>query len=284
MNRKAMIVCALVIALAGIGTLAWYFEQPRLTSGHMQKVYAAKRHLEQAKAVDADSVVLAQSETKVAAPPADKIQEQLEEKVEEASETKVDGKVEEESETKVEGKDEAWPVEAPDTFKIRFECSNGVFVIECHKEWAPIGVQHMYDLVRAHYYDGARFFRVIPGFMAQFGLPGDPAVYEKLGKKNLKDDPALKHNTPGMVTYAKTGAPNSRSTQLFINYGDNRRLDGMGFAPFAQVTSGMDVARHINAEYQERPNQNMIQVRGNAYLKEQFPRLDFIKKATLIKD
>ena len=264
MSRRTMIICGLVLALAGIGALGWYFEQPRLTSGHMQKVYAAKRQLEQAKADDGGSVALAQSETKP--------EEPSKAKEEAAPEAKEEKKAAEE-----------WPAEAPDTFKVRFECSNGVFVLECQKEWAPIGVQHFYDLVRAGYYDGARFFRVLPGFMAQFGLPADPAIYRKLGKKNIKDDPVLQHNTPGMVTYAKTGAPNSRSTQLFINYGDNQRLDADGFAPFARVVSGMDVARHINAEYRERPNQRLIQDRGNAYLKEQFPRLDYIKKAALIK-
>lgn len=175
-----------------------------------------------------------------------------------------------------------WPEKCPDTFKINFECSNGSFVMQCHKDWAPIGVEHFYNLLKLGFYDNARFFRVVPGFVVQFGMPGDPAMGAKYGEENIKDEPVTKSNTPGMVTYAKTNAPNSRSTQLFINLGNNAQLDRMGFAPFAEILEGMDVVKKINAEYGEQPNQGLIRAQGNAYLEQAFPRLDYVKKITLI--
>lgn len=166
-------------------------------------------------------------------------------------------------------------------FQVTFECSNGTFVIEFMPKWAPIGVAHVRETLEAGVYTDARFFRVIPGFMVQFGIAGDPALSATWSDATIQDEPVTQSNTPGMVTYAKSGAPNSRSTQLFINYGDNARLDGMGFAPIGRVVSGMEVVTAINAEYREQPNQNQIQSRGNAYLNEQFPRLDYIKSVTI---
>jgi len=177
----------------------------------------------------------------------------------------------------------AWPEEAPDVFKLKFECSHGEIVIEVHKDWAPIGVEHFYELAKMGYYDGVRFFRVVPGFMAQFGISGDPDMTRKYGNKNIKDDPVKKSNTPGMVTYAKTGAPNSRSTQLFINTGNNSFLDSQGFAPFAKVVEGMDVVKNINSEYREKPNQTMIRGQGNEYLNKNFPNLDYIKDVKFVE-
>jgi peptidyl-prolyl cis-trans isomerase A (cyclophilin A) len=135
-------------------------------------------------------------------------------------------------------------------------------------------------LIKAGYYDGARFFRVVPGFVAQFGLAADPAVTAKWKDMNLQDDPVKESNTPGTLTYATAG-PNTRTTQLFINLGNNQRLDGMGFAPFAKVVSGMEAVQAINAGYGEAPQQPLIEAQGNAYLQSQFPQLDYIKKATI---
>ena len=176
-----------------------------------------------------------------------------------------------------------WPEKAPDVFKVKFECSNGDIVVEVHKDWAPIGAEHFYELAKMGFYDGVRFFRVVPGFMVQFGISGDPEMTRKVGSKNIKDDPVKQSNMPGMMTYAKTAAPNSRSTQLFINTGNNQFLDGQGFAPFARVIEGLDVVKNINAEYREKPNQMMIRTQGNEYLKKNFPNLDYIKKVTFVK-
>jgi len=171
---------------------------------------------------------------------------------------------------------------APDTYKVKLDTSKGPVVIEVHRSWAPIGADHLYNLVKSGFYNDVRFFRVVPGFMVQFGMSGDPKV-QSAHNTTIKDDPAKESNKRGYVTFAKTGAPNSRSTQLFINYKDNTFLDSQGFAPIGQVVSGMDVVDKINSEYKERPNQNEIRTSGNAYLTKEFPNLDYIKTATIEK-
>jgi len=171
---------------------------------------------------------------------------------------------------------------APDTYKVKLDTSKGPVVIEVHRSWAPIGADHLYNLVKSGFYNDVRFFRVVPGFMVQFGMSGDPKV-QSAHNTTIKDDPAKESNKRGYVTFAKTGAPSSRSTQLFINYKDNTFLDSQGFAPIGQVVSGMDVVDKINSEYKERPNQNEIRTSGNAYLTKEFPNLDYIKTATIEK-
>ncbi len=171
--------------------------------------------------------------------------------------------------------------QAPETYKVQFECTNGTFVVECHKAWAPLGAQRFYELVQAGYFNDAGFFRVVPGFVVQFGLAADPAVTAKWKGSKLKDDPVKESNKEGYLSFASAG-PNTRTTQIFINYGANTPLDGMGFAPFGKVIAGMDVAKRINAEYGERPNQGMITMEGNAYLKQNFPKMDFIKTASIV--
>lgn len=173
---------------------------------------------------------------------------------------------------------------APDEYQVKFETSRGDVIIEVHREWAPLGADRFHEAVKAGFYDECRFFRVIPRFMVQFGINGDPEVQKKWKDATIKDDPVKQSNKRGFVTFAKTGAPNSRTTQLFINYGDNSRLDGMGFAPFGKVVKGMEAVDAINSESRERPNQQAIQSQGNAYLKSNFPKLDYIKKATIVGD
>lgn len=169
-------------------------------------------------------------------------------------------------------------------FVVEFTTDKGNFQIEVHRDWAPIGADRVYKLVKDEFFDGAGFFRVMPGFMVQFGLAADPAKTEKWSK-NLFDEPVVKSNKPGYVSFAKTNAPNSRSTQIFINYGDNARsLDPQGFAPFGKVISGMDVVSAISSAHGEDPVQQAITMRGSAYLKEAFPKLDFINTARIIKD
>jgi cyclophilin family peptidyl-prolyl cis-trans isomerase len=156
------------------------------------------------------------------------------------------------------------------------------FVIKVHEDWAPIGAARFKELVEAKFYDDTRFFRVIPSFMVQFGLSGDPAVSSEWRSKTIKDEKVTQSNKPGYITFAKTGAPNSRTTQLFINYVDNARLDSMGFAPFGEVEGdGMSVVRKI-FNCGEKPNQGEIQSKGNAYLDASFANLSKIVNVELL--
>jgi len=173
---------------------------------------------------------------------------------------------------------------ADETFIVRLETSKGDIDIEVHPAWAPKGAERFRKLVEIGFYDECRFFRVDPNFMVQVGMNGDPALHAKWSENTIKDDPVLQSNLPGFVTFAKTGLPNSRSTQFFINYKDNSQLDADRFAPFGKVVSGMDVALAIEAKYRELPDQNAIRSAGNDYLKSQFPDLDFIKKASVVQN
>jgi peptidyl-prolyl cis-trans isomerase A (cyclophilin A) len=172
---------------------------------------------------------------------------------------------------------------APALYKARFDTSAGAFVVEVHTDWAPIGADRFYNLVKNGYYDGCRFFRVVPGFMVQFGINGTPAIQRNWENANITDEPVKQGNIRGNITYAKSSAPNSRTTQVFINFGDNSRLNRDGFAPFGKVISGMEVVDKIYSGYGQQPDQGRIQSEGNAYLTKSFPKLDYIKKATLEK-
>lgn len=175
---------------------------------------------------------------------------------------------------------------APATYRARFETSAGNFVIEVHRDWAPRGADRFYELVKSGYFDGQRFFRVLSGFMAQFGIHGDPKVSAEWRDRRIADDPVHQSNTRGMVSFATAG-PNTRTTQVFINYGDNSALDGQGFAPFGKVVEGLEVVDHLYAEYGEGaprgrgPDQGRIQGEGNGYLTGKFPKLDYVKRATI---
>jgi peptidyl-prolyl cis-trans isomerase A (cyclophilin A) len=172
---------------------------------------------------------------------------------------------------------------APNVYKARFDTTAGVFVIEVRSEWAPNGADRFYNLVKNGYYDGNRFFRVVPGFMVQFGINGDPAIQRNWENATIQDEKVTQGNTRGFVTFAKSSAPNSRTTQVFINYVDNSRLNRDGFAPFGKVISGMEVVDKIHSSYLQKPDQGRIQAEGNAYLTKNFPKLDYIKKATIEK-
>jgi peptidyl-prolyl cis-trans isomerase A (cyclophilin A) len=171
---------------------------------------------------------------------------------------------------------------APDTFKVKVDTTKGAFTIEVTRSLAPNGADRFYNLVKAGYFKDVAFFRVIPGFMAQFGMHGDPKLTAIWNHANIQDDPVKGSNTRGTITFAQTAMPNSRGAQFFINYGDNSRLDGDRFAPFGKVIEGMDVVDKINPEYREMPNQGAIEAQGNEYLKKNFPNLDYIKSATLL--
>jgi peptidyl-prolyl cis-trans isomerase A (cyclophilin A) len=177
---------------------------------------------------------------------------------------------------------------APKAYKARFETSKGAFVIDVTREWAPNGADRFYNLVKNGFYDGVRFFRVLDGFMAQFGINGDPAISARWRDARIQDDPVKQSNTRGFVTYAMAG-PNTRTSQIFINYGDNSALDKQRFSPFGRVSSGMEVVDALYNGYGEGaprgqgPDQGRVQMEGNAYLTKSFPRLDFVKKATITK-
>jgi cyclophilin family peptidyl-prolyl cis-trans isomerase len=180
---------------------------------------------------------------------------------------------------------------APAQFKVVFQTTKGDVTIDVTRAWSPRGADRFYTLVKDGFYDGARFFRVIRSprlFMAQFGINGDPKVTSKWMDANIKDDPVTQHNTRGMISFATSG-PNTRSTQLFINYSDNSRLDAAGFSPFAVVSSGMDVADQFYSDYGEGPpdgsgpDQERIEKEGNAYLDSAFPKLDYIRTAKIVE-
>ncbi len=169
-----------------------------------------------------------------------------------------------------------------DDFRVRFDTTAGPFVVAVHPEWAPRGATQFRELVEAGFYDECRFFRIVPGFVVQFGINGDPAQHVQW-KQPIADDPVKHSNTAGTLTFATSG-PNTRTTQLFISLGDNSRLDMQGFSPFAEVVEGMENVRKINAEYKERPDQKQIEFQGNKYLEAAFPKLDFIKSARVVDE
>lgn len=170
---------------------------------------------------------------------------------------------------------------APDVYDVKFDTTRGDFVVQVTRAWAPIGADRFYNLVKHGYFTGAAFFRVVPGFIVQFGLSADPAVNRVWRSANIKDDPVTQSNKRGTLTFATAG-PNTRTTQLFINFADNAGLDRQGFAPFGLVTSGMDVVDKIYSGYGERPDQGAITTQGAAYLEKNFPKLDTIKSATIV--
>jgi peptidyl-prolyl cis-trans isomerase A (cyclophilin A) len=171
---------------------------------------------------------------------------------------------------------------APPLYRVKFTTTKGDFVVEVHRDWAPLGADRFYNLVRNRFFNGDPFFRIVPNFIVQFGLTGDPAVNRAWREANIKDDPVKQHNTRGTLVFATAG-PGTRTTQLFINLRDNTgNLDGQGFAPFGTVTEGMDVVDGLNKEYGERPDQDSIQTQGKAYFDKNFPKLDKITSAVII--
>lgn len=166
------------------------------------------------------------------------------------------------------------------TYRVRFDTSKGPVVVEVHPDWAPIGAKRFEELVKAGYFDGARFFRVAPNFVIQFGLAANPALTKKWDKP-IKDDAVAHTNSLGTLAFATMG-PETRTTQIFINLRSNQSLDSQGFAPFANVVEGMDVVTKLFSGYGEAPDQQAITRRGNTYLQQNFPKLDYIKTAKII--
>jgi peptidyl-prolyl cis-trans isomerase A (cyclophilin A) len=181
---------------------------------------------------------------------------------------------------------ETLKAKAPDSFKVKFTTTHGDFVVEVHRDWSPLGADRFYNLVKNRFFTNAAFFRIVPNFIVQFGMAPDPKVGAAWENATIKDDPmkATVHNTKGTLVYAKPEMPaNARTTQLFINIGDNTRsLDPQGFSPFAEVTEGMDIVLGLYSGYGERPDQGHITAEGKAYLDKNFPKLDMVKSAVIL--
>ncbi|KAK3241529.1 hypothetical protein CYMTET_48715 [Cymbomonas tetramitiformis] len=175
---------------------------------------------------------------------------------------------------------------ADDVYHARFQVNLGKgnhdhFTIEVHPEWAPLAAARFKELVEADFFTSVRFFRVVPNFVVQWGIHGKPDVSAEWREKTIKDEPVVQGNTRGHISFAKSG-PDTRTTQMFINFSDNANLDGMGFPSFGKVVEGMDIVDKIYSGYGETPNQGQIQQEGNKYLKKQFPKLSFIMGAEIV--
>lgn len=176
---------------------------------------------------------------------------------------------------------------APDTYKVRFDTSAGEFVIQVTRAWAPNGADRFYNLVKNGFYDEARFFRAVPGFMVQFGINGSPDIAKRWINARIPPDKVTQGNKKGSITFAMGATPDTRTTQVFINFRNNSNLDGMGFAPFGEVVSGIEAVDKIYTGYGEAapkgggPPQARVQMEGNAYLMKSYPKMDYIKKATI---
>ena len=178
--------------------------------------------------------------------------------------------------------------QAPENFRVRFRTTKGDFVAEINRQWSPRGVDRFYSMLSSDYFHDIAIFRAVPNFMFQFGLHGDPAVNKDWAESRIDDDPVVGvSNLPGTLCFAKTGMPNSRSVQMFVNLGENVPLDGQGFTPFGKVVQGMDVVKAINTEYGENPSREDVQGKlkreGNDYILKRFPRIDLIRSVELIQ-
>jgi peptidyl-prolyl cis-trans isomerase A (cyclophilin A) len=176
---------------------------------------------------------------------------------------------------------------APDVYNVKFDTSIGEFVIRVTRAWAPNGADRFYNLVKNGFYDETRFFRAVPNFMVQFGINGNPAVAKVWQSARIAPDKVTQSNKKGFITFAMGATPDTRTTQVFINFRNNTNLDSMGFAPFGEVVSGIEVVDKIHTGYGEGaprgagPAQGRVQAEGNAYLMKSFPKLDYIKTATI---
>lgn len=173
--------------------------------------------------------------------------------------------------------------QAPEEYKVKFTTSKGDVVLALHRAWAPLGVDRFYNLVKAGFFSDIAIFRVVPGFVAQFGIHGKPLVSDVWKDARIADDPVKQSNKRGTIVFATAG-PNTRTTQLFINFADNPNLDQMGFSPIGEVVEGLEIVDSINAEYSEKPDQGSLTREGNTYLKTHYPRLDYIQGAAIVEN
>jgi len=185
-------------------------------------------------------------------------------------------------------KQAAAPTQAPDVYRVKFDTTKGPFIVEIHRDWAPRGADRFHELIEARYYDGLYFFRVIKGFVVQWGIHKDPATTAKWNAMTIPDDPVKQSNVRGTITFATSG-PNTRSMEPFINLADNGRLDGQGFSPFGKVVEGMEVVDQLYSGYGDGPpqgegvDQNKAEAQGNEYIEGRFPKLDRINTARIVQ-
>jgi peptidyl-prolyl cis-trans isomerase A (cyclophilin A) len=176
---------------------------------------------------------------------------------------------------------------APETYNVKFDTSAGEFVIKVTRAWAPNGADRFYNLVKNGFYDDARFFRAVPNFMVQFGINGNPTVSKVWQNARIPPDKVTQSNRKGFITFAMGATPDTRTSQVFINFRNNTNLDSMGFAPFGEVVTGIENVDKIYTGYGEGaprgsgPAQGRVQAEGNAYLTKSFPKMDYIKTATI---
>lgn len=264
MKRNLVTLLGVIAIIAGIVVVRTAFQQTIQTEAEKKAAEEAKEKLEEAKSLP-DDMKLADDKANVA----------------EAA-TKDDAPARTVELDKFE--EIAWADSAPETFQVKFETTAGPIVIQSYRGWSPLGHERFYELCKSGFFDNSGFFRVIRGFMVQFGLAADPKMTAQYSYKPLKDEPVVKSNQRGKVTFAKSSRPNSRTSQIFINYGDNSRLDSDDFTPFGEVIAGMENAEKITDEYGEKPDQGLISSQGTQYLKEKFPKLDFINKVTMVEE
>ncbi len=174
---------------------------------------------------------------------------------------------------------------APGIFQARFKTTKGAFVVTVHRSWAPVGADRFYNLVKAGFYDGDWLFRVVPGFVVQWGINSAPGISKAWENATIQDDRVLHSNTRGTITFAAASAPNTRTTQVFVNLADNANLDALGFAPFGEVTAGMKVIAKLYSGYDDKPTNQQQQMfdQGAAFLQANYPKLDRILTATILK-
>lgn len=259
MKRNALTLLGVIAILVAIVAVRSAFEQTIQSEADAEAARIAEENLAEAAEITGDAEATASEAD--AAPP------------QEATAPAVE----------VTGYEEiAWAESAPDVYRVKFDTTVGPFVLECTKEWAPLAHERFYELCKIGYFNGSGFFRVVPGFVVQFGLAADPKMTAQFKNSPLSDEQVLKSNQPGFISFASSG-PNSRTAQVFINYGDNANLDAMDFAPFGKVIAGMENVESINAEYGQTPDQGAITRLGSKYLKDEFPNLDFINTVTLVK-
>lgn len=280
-------IAAILTIIVGLGAVfaVYRFQESRMTPADLDAMRQAERKLVEAEeasealdveAPDAEASEAATAEEETGGEPIEMAQAEEAESAEAMEWKQID--TPEYSET--------------DPFYVKFACSMGDFVVQFHPSWSPNGAKRVHELVDMKFFDDCRFFRVIDGFMAQFGIHGDPAMAAKWEQMVIPDDPVRESNRRGYVTFAM-GGPNTRTTQLFINFADrNSRLDGMGFPPVGKVVDGMDAVDKIHSGYGGAPSegaggrgpeQHYIKNGGNQYLNENFPKLDYIKKARFVE-